>query len=78
MNKNLIPVIVTKERLCALIIALPCFSAQVMLTAAPLAELLKMSREELKETCPWIPQRILEVSKLVCILKLLMLPGIND
>ncbi|KAJ7330605.1 hypothetical protein OS493_022220 [Desmophyllum pertusum] len=30
-----------------------------MLTAAPLTELLKMSRDGLKETCPWIPQRIL-------------------
>lgn len=64
-NVNLIPVIVTKESLQALIIALFCFSAQVMLTAAPLAELLKMSRDELKETCPWIPQRILAVSRLV-------------
>ncbi|KAL9950980.1 hypothetical protein ACROYT_G043564 [Oculina patagonica] len=44
------------------LLLLPCmnsFSAQVMLTAAPLTELLKMSRDELKETCPWIPQRTL-------------------
>ncbi|XP_066015479.1 protein shortage in chiasmata 1 ortholog-like [Pocillopora verrucosa] len=44
------------------LVSLPCmnsFSAQVMLTAAPLAELLKMSPEELKETCPWIPPKTL-------------------
>ena len=61
-----ISVIFAKESLRALTIALLCFSAQVMLTAAPLAELLKMSRDELKETCPWIPQRILAVCGLVC------------
>ena len=37
-----------------------------MLTAAPLAELLKMTRDELKETCPWIPHRIIAVSRFLC------------
>ena len=55
---------VAKESLGALTVALLCFSAQVMLTAAPLAELLKMSRDDLKETCPWIPPRILAVCRL--------------
>lgn len=44
------------------LLSLPCmnsFSAQVMLTAAPLAELLKMSPEKLRETCPWIPPKTL-------------------
>ena len=40
-----------------------------MLTAAPLAELLKMTRDELKETCPWIPHRIIAVSRFCVILK---------
>jgi len=40
-----------------------------MLTAASLAELLKMTRDELKETCPWIPHRIIAVSRLLCHLK---------
>ncbi|XP_062509295.1 protein shortage in chiasmata 1 ortholog-like isoform X2 [Corticium candelabrum] len=35
-------------------------SAQVMLTAAPLRDLLSMSREELFSTCRWLPVRVLE------------------
>ena len=39
-------------------------SAQILLTAASLSQLLRMSLAQLKETCPWIPDGVLNVRPL--------------
>ncbi|XP_019645270.1 PREDICTED: uncharacterized protein LOC109486018 [Branchiostoma belcheri] len=45
------------------LLSFPCinsFSAQVMLTAAPLYQLLTCPMQELVTLCPWIPQKVLQ------------------
>jgi hypothetical protein len=45
------------------LLSVPCinaFSAQVMLTVAPLRDLLSMSREDLFSSCRWLPKKVLE------------------
>lgn len=40
-----------------------CFSAQVLLTVAPLTKLFRMSEAQLVSQCPWLPIKVLKVSE---------------
>ncbi|KAI0233006.1 hypothetical protein LSAT2_016788 [Lamellibrachia satsuma] len=47
-----------------LLLMFPCFnsfSAQVLLTRAPLKSLLTVSAEELAQLCPWLPQKTIQL-----------------